>query len=253
PSTSAPTSGRSAPDGRRFVYLAITQNASEIRFASIDPAGPSGVIGPSESQAFYNRGYLLFRRSGALLAQRIDAASLTLQGDPFKVVDEFIPILVETRVASFSVSNDGAMLLGSLEDVNAQLTWFDRKGNPLKLVGPPGAYSNPNLSPNEKRLAVSRSAGRGQTTEIWVTELESDRLLPLTNTPTASEYDPAFSPDGRTIVFNSNRQGRFQLFQRAADGSGQDELVIADPTSSASTPEFLPLPKDPAILYTSGL
>jgi len=237
------------PDGRRFVYLALTQNASEIRYASIDPTGPTGVIGPSESQAVYNRGHLLFRRSGTLLAQRIDAASLKLQGDPFKVVDEFMTVQVESRVSPFWVSNAGAMLFTSRDEVTAQLTWFDRKRNPLKTVGPPGAFTNPNLSPDEKKLAVSHSVRRGQSPDIWVIDLERDLPSRLTDTPTASEYDPAFSPDGRTIVFNSNRQGRFQLFQRAADGSGQDELVIAD-LGNATTPEFLP--KEPAILYTSA-
>ncbi|HKV99152.1 MAG TPA: protein kinase [Vicinamibacterales bacterium] len=240
------------PDGRRFIYLAVTKNSSEIRYASIDPAGPSGVIGPSESQAIYNRGYLLFRRSGLLLAQRIDAASLTLQGDPFKVLDEYVPAYVQTREANFRVSNDGAMLFTSRDEPAAQLTWFDRDGNPLKSVGPAGAFTNLNLSPDGKQLAVSHSVRRGQSPDIWVFDLERGSLQPLTRTPTASEYDPAFSPDGRTIIFNSNRQGPFALFQRAADGSGQDQLVIDGTSGNVTTPEFLPNPKELAILYTSG-
>ena len=37
---------------------------------------------------------------------------------------------------------------------------------------------------------------------------------------------PRWSFDGKFVVFNSNRQnGYWALFRRAADGSGEDELV----------------------------
>ena len=39
--------------------------------------------------------------------------------------------------------------------------------------------------------------------------------------------DPVWSPKGDHIVFNSNRSGTFDLYQKAASGSGQDELLLS--------------------------
>src|SRR5215467_2659904 len=43
----------------------------------------------------------------------------------------------------------------------------------------------------------------------------------------AREFDAAWSPDGTRLALNSNRLvGRYSLFRRAADGSGEYELLV---------------------------
>ena len=37
-----------------------------------------------------------------------------------------------------------------------------------------------------------------------------------------------WSPDGRVLVFQSNRRGRFDLYRKSVDGSANDELLYAD-------------------------
>jgi Tol biopolymer transport system component len=44
----------------------------------------------------------------------------------------------------------------------------------------------------------------------------------------AAEFDAVWSPDGKTIAFDSARAGHFDLYRRAANGSGAEELLYAD-------------------------
>src|SRR2546428_291024 len=63
------------PDGRHFLYLTLGLQP-HLRVGSLD-SKESKDLGPCESQIKYVRpGYLLFSRSGALVAQRFDTGSL---------------------------------------------------------------------------------------------------------------------------------------------------------------------------------
>ena len=74
-------------------------------------------------------------------------------------------------------------------------------------------------------------------------ELATGRATPLTDDH-AGDYDPAWSPDGKHIVFNSSRLGRSSLFLRASDGSGVDVPLVKSeslrPTASRSPPGRAP-------------
>jgi Tol biopolymer transport system component len=58
----------------------------------------------------------------------------------------------------------------------------------------------------------------GPNNQIWVYDLERGTLAPLT-----SRWDnerPVWTPDGRRIVFSSDRERGSKLFWQPADGSG---------------------------------
>lgn len=57
--------------------------------------------------------------------------------------------------------------------------------------------------------------------------VQGDSLIQLTNDP-ADEYVPSYSPDGRYIVYMSNRDGSWQIYIMNADGSGVRRLTTND-------------------------
>ncbi len=58
--------------------------------------------------------------------------------------------------------------------------------------------------------------------DIWTLDLQSDRLVRLTMDP-ANDTDPIWSPDGREVLFSSDRlTGQYDLFRRSADPGGED-------------------------------
>src|SRR4051794_10077329 len=50
----------------------------------------------------------------------------------------------------------------------------------------------------------------------------------LTNTDNAREIDPTWSPDGTRIAFSSNRDGNFDIYTMAADGSDVQQVTFVD-------------------------
>ena len=72
----------------------------------------------------------------------------------------------------------------------------------------------PRLSPNGKRLAFSNN------TDIEIYDLERGTRERLNFRAQATNFDPVWTPDGRRLIFFSQREGRGGLFSRNADGSG---------------------------------
>src|SRR5436190_2855475 len=215
------------PDGRHFLYLATTskQETSGVYLASLDgketkrlfTADSSAIFAPSAGGG----GYLLFARDGALLAQPFDASRLTVTGEPFRIADQ-VRVNTNSR-AFFSVSDNGTLVYDPTgESENQQLTWFDRAGKQLETIGAPGAFLFPRLSPDEKRVAVSRRDPKTASSDIYVIDIARGTGSRLTSGLT--NVNVVWSPDGSRIVWATNRGGTYQFLQKLASGLGQEEL-----------------------------
>jgi Tol biopolymer transport system component len=91
-------------------------------------------------------------------------------------------------------------------------------------VGRPGDYLEPSLSPDGTRVAV----GVGTWTpagDVWLLELSRGSLSRWTSHPN-DDITPVWSPDGKEIVFASNRNGQFDLYKKDARGTGAEELIF---------------------------
>src|SRR6266545_4563150 len=73
----------------------------------------------------------------------------------------------------------------------------------------------------------------------WPSPPTATAQLNLTNTPGASDFQPAWSPDGATIAFTSDRDGDQEIYLMSADGSGQLDLTNT-PDASDFDPVFSP-------------
>ena len=106
---------------------------------------------------------------------------------------------------------------------NDQLVWFDRTGKRLGTVGEPGQHVRLALSPDEKQVAVDRSAL--QPGDIWLIELARGISTRFTF-DSKDDTAPVWSPDGRTIGFASNREGAYDVYRKISSGAGKDELLL---------------------------
>jgi Tol biopolymer transport system component len=107
--------------------------------------------------------------------------------------------------------------------IQGHLTWFDRHGNKVGTTGEPGTYRTLMISPDGKRVAVERTDPETQNRDIWVLDVQSGAATRFTSDPGWDVF-PTWSPDGRRIIFTSNRGGVFDLYQKAASGAGNEEL-----------------------------
>jgi TolB protein len=56
----------------------------------------------------------------------------------------------------------------------------------------------------------------------------SSKKLSLLTTPDHSSEAPVFSPDGREVMFSSNRDGGYELYSMSPTGSNQTRLTAND-------------------------
>jgi hypothetical protein len=113
-------------------------------------------IARGESEARYEAGHLFFSVNGALMAQPFDAGRLVLSGEPLPVAPAIHRTPSQGGFVGFSMSTAGTLAyVPAPAIVRNQLTWVDRNGRVLSTVGPPDRYSNPQLSPDGARIAVS--------------------------------------------------------------------------------------------------
>src|SRR5262249_29309353 len=105
-----------------------------------------------------------------------------------------------------------------------------RMGLVLGTVGPPdnvGAPGGPELSPDERRIALHTS--QQSNNDVWLVDVMRGVSSRLTFDQAAEVY-PVWSPDGRRMVFASNRHGVYDLFEKPTNDTTAEKplLVSAD-------------------------
>ena len=236
------------PDGRHFVYLQESEERQGhgIYVASLDTRPEAQlskkllddftavVYAPSSNPAV---GYLLFVRGatgvgglGSLMAQPLDPKRIEFVGEP-------VPIAENVSNNGFSASATSVLVYmargspgvegrGAQGSVQGQLTWFDREGKALGIVGDAGVYRSLALSPDGKRVAVERIDPKyANVHNIWSIDLVRGAATRVTF-DSAVDSNPVWSPDGGHIAFSSNRGGVFDLYQKASNLAGEDELLF---------------------------
>ncbi len=211
--------------GERRIYLGnLESGAAEPRLLTVaDSAGEyliSGGFGGSVS------GWLTFLKRNTLIARRFDAARSQLSGDPVTLAQS-----VGTDAfgaGAFSVSRSGLVAWRTGTGGSRQLVWLNRAGERTGTLGEAesSVQSNPELSPEGQRVAVAR--GPFGARDIWLAD--STRSTRFTF-DLADDTSAVWSPDGSRVVFASNRKGSFDLYVKAADASGPEQVLLASADS----------------------
>ena len=227
------------PGGRHFLYRARSSDSenSGVYVASLD-SQESRLLLRSASRAEYSPpGYLLFVRGGTLMAQSFDVEQMQVSGEPTLVAEQVVNR--PNGVADFSTSENGILVyLGGFDTGLEEFVWFDRSGTQLARVGAPGAYANPELSPEGKRLAFESVDPLTGNRDIWTMDLDRGVSSRFTF-DAARETRPIWSHDGIRIVFSSNRDGPLSLYRKTSFGSGNDELLLQADASGFSQDNVL--------------
>src|SRR3954468_21688440 len=162
-------------------------------------------------------GYLLFRRSGTVMAQRFNPSRLTVSGEAFPIAENVGGTVLWS---AFSTSETGALVFAPASGGSiVQLSWWDRSGKLVGPFGPPGTYQNFRLAPDQTHIAFAENG------DIWVLDSVGGVRSRLTFDPSIDD-PPMWSPDGTRIVWASNRSGPFDLYVKSANGSGPERTLV---------------------------
>jgi len=236
------------PDGRHFLYVeqGTAQNTGDsaaIRVASLDGGRDSKTVLANDFNAIYSQGYLLFAHEGTLMAQAFDLKQLATSGAALPVAEKVED--VGQRRGVYSVSKNGLLVYRTGSTTGgSQLAWLGRDGKPIGKLGDPANLTAVHLSWDRKSASVSiHDRVRGDQ-DIWLYDVLRPEIKTRFSFDPAEEREQAWSPDGRTVVFNSNRKKHFDLYRKASNSVGAEELLYADdidkyPTSFSPDGKFL--------------
>jgi Tol biopolymer transport system component/predicted Ser/Thr protein kinase len=240
---------RFLPGGKQFLFTSNNGADAGLWLGSLNAGEPrrvSAIAAGTESVGEYLApGWLIRVRGNVLAAQRFDASRGQLSGDPVTLA-QGVGFDQTTLAGLFSVSPSGTIAWRSGGGGKRQLIWFNRSG---QNAGAWGAADEanlryPELSPDGKRVATSR--GQAGSTDIWIEEGARTSRFTFGR---GSNVWTIWSPDGRRVVFSSVRKGAQDLYEKPADGSGSEELLIASADNKQPNSWS---PDGRVILYHSG-
>ncbi|MFM9837983.1 MAG: hypothetical protein ACKVOQ_06945, partial [Cyclobacteriaceae bacterium] len=219
------------PDGRHFLFLSrlninSVDETDGIFLASTDTTvAPRLVIKTSSNMAFAN-GHILFTRANTLMAQPFDEASLQTTGESFPLFTELVNFDASKSDAAFTASQNGTLVYQKREGGSSgrTLAWYDRTGKQTKIVGSAPEFYGVRLSPDGSRIAAAYP-DKDWTSDIWIYDINRALWTRLTFDK-AINRNPVWSPDGRTIAYGSSRNNKSDLYLRAANGEGEEELLF---------------------------
>ena len=226
---------RFLPDGRHFLFLLGSQQTSATYVAKLDSNERTKLL-DGFANVDYADGHLLFLRNGSLMAQPFDAGRLVLSGEAVPIADQIVTgVGRQTSLAVFTASRSGVIAYqATVATGESQLIWFDRAGKQIGVLGERAPFGTEvTLSPDGSRAAVVVLQA-GSNFDVWLFDVMRGLRTKFTFEQ-AVEHNPVWAPDGGHIAFASNRKGVYDLYEKAADLSGNEEVLLAD--SSNKYPE----------------
>ena len=175
-------------------------------------------------------GHLIYLQQGTLFAVRFDLDRLETIGQAVPALEGLSANPGVTGGAQLAVSAEGTLVYvpGTAATAN-QIDWMTRDGKTSVLRAAKADWANPQFAPDGQKLAFEIYDGKQR--DIWVYEWARDTLTQLTFDPGQDAF-PVWTPDGRHIVFSSNRANPVSnLYWVNADGTG-DVMQLTDGSES---------------------
>lgn len=218
------------PDGRHFLFRVTTRGdgvtTPKIYVGSLDSKEIKEVLADASAPVYAPPSWLFFVRNGALMVQSFDADRLELKGEAISFTQSTGSPMAPG--VSFSISESGVLIWQGSRRQKHQLSWFDREGNQRGVVGPINEIAigyYPRLSPDGRRVAFNRNDPQTRNLDVWVIDLASNIPVRLSSDVDLDRYS-IWSPDGSRVAFHSLRAGAMGIYQRAANGTGADEMLL---------------------------
>jgi len=209
------------PGGKAVLFAAgsTSFNFTNARVAvqSVGTGERRNLVQVGTNPRYAPTGHLVYAQGGSLMAVQFDPQRLAITGTAVPVVEGVLQSPV-SGAAQYSFSATGSLVYvpGGVQSNQSKLVWVSRNGAEQPLAAPARAYRGPRLSPDGHQVAV---AIQEQESQVWLYDLSRETLTRLTFGGTVNN-NPSWTPDGKRIAFESNKEGPLNIFWQLADGTG---------------------------------
>ena len=244
--------------GDRGVLFTIIRDSTPFTSAEIDQAqiallnletGEERVLLSGGSAPRYAAsGHIVYGANGTLRAVGFDLDRLEVTNpNPVPVLDSVVT--KSNAAVNFDLASDGSLVYMRGEGgtaVSRSLVWVARDGREDPLDLEPGDYLDVRVSPDGARLALAFDD------DVWTYDTTRGTLGRVTTDP-GVDRTPMWTPDGTSLIFQSERAGKPELFMTLADGTGSPRLILSpeggDRTFVSTVPETW-LPDGSTLLFS---
>ena len=216
-------------DARRFLYLINPRSGlarRELRVATLGSPEGTAVASLNSRVEYAPPGYLLYLRDSTLVAQPFDARTARLHGEPRELASS-VHHHYGPAHAAFSVSRNGVVAYQTAAGPS-RLVWVDRQGRESGSIGQASTIRGLRISPDGTRAAVDLGDPRTGTSDVWVFDLASGVSTRL-HSDSADEIMPVWSPDGRRVVYRSDRNGPPDIYEMDVARPGSERPLLQLP------------------------
>jgi serine/threonine protein kinase/Tol biopolymer transport system component len=223
------------PGGKALLFAAAATNFNwnhgRVAVQSLATSERRDLVQEATNPRYSNSGHLIYVQGASLVAAPFDPQRTVVTGAGVPVVDGVLKSTT-TGAAQYSISSTGSLIYvpGNEDSAQSSLVWVSRNGTEEPVAAPPRAYIFPRISPDGGRVAVDI---RGQESQIWLYDLNRGTLTRLTFEGSLS-LSATWTPDGKRLAVQSNKEGPLNIFLKPADGSSGLERL--------TTSEFLQFP-----------
>jgi TolB protein len=204
----------STPSG--FTPPAVTEQIAtpDLSFATLTPTPTRFIAIPSPSASDQLSGKIVFTCQVNKVQASDQICIMNADGSGFRQ-------LTSDNVRHYypSLSPDGQSVLYSAfreQNVYEIYEMNLNSGNVNRLTNRLGVSNAPEVSPNGESITFMRGNPNTQQNQIWVMKRDGDNPE---NIPQTLGWDPTWSPDGKLILFASDRDGGVQLFTVSLKGN----------------------------------
>lgn len=214
------------PDGKHYLFFirAATPGMTGVYVGVLGSDQHRQVISGLSNAVYAEPGYLLFGRGDVVMAQPFDLGRMQVAGVPVAVASG-ISGMSAANYFSFSVSQTSTLIYSSANaEIDRQLCWYDRQGKQLSKLGQPEYASEPQLSPDGRRLAFRLFTQPVGNFEIWVDDLARG-VQARTSFSGLTVSGPVWSPDGLQLAISHStpQASGDHMYLLQADGTGKEE------------------------------
>jgi Tol biopolymer transport system component len=210
------------PDRRQaFLFQVVDRPPHhEIQYLVSGDEQRHSIITPTSSNP-----YPIYSPTGHLLYVDGSGPSLGIWALPFSLEGLRAtgkPFPVAQQASSPRLSLTGTLVYSDAPVDLYQLAWCDRSGKVLSTLGAPQLYTDPALSPDDRRLAVSVNDG-GR--DLWIYEFDRPTMTRFTF-EAALARAAAWSPSGEDLVY-SRLADSFDLYSKRSIGGGEPLQLVS--------------------------